>query len=75
MVLTLFVILLKMNVGQDSDFADTLFQSRYNSDLANDLGNLLSRLLNMGHRFAGGRIPAASVEEAEERAVLDPGLN
>lgn len=66
-----YFVIREMNVGQDSDFADTLFQSRYNSDLANDLGNLLSRLLNMGHRFAGGRIPTASVEEAEERAVLD----
>lgn len=66
-----YFVIREMNVGQDSDFSDALFQSRYNSDLANDLGNLLSRLLNMGHRFSAGIIPEASVEEAEERAVLN----
>lgn len=48
----------EMNVGQDSEFSVDLFLSRYNSDLANDLGNLLNRSLNMTGRYAGGRIPA-----------------
>ncbi|MFW6217567.1 MAG: methionine--tRNA ligase [Verrucomicrobiota bacterium] len=57
----------EMNVGQDSEFSLDLFMSRYNSDLANDLGNLVSRLLNMGGRYTGGKVPAASVDEAPER--------
>lgn len=57
----------EMNVGQDSDFSLELFFNRYNSDLANDLGNLVSRLLNMGGRYADGRVPVASVEEAPEK--------
>ncbi len=57
----------EMNVGQDSDFSLDLFMSRYNSDLANDLGNLVSRLLNMGGRYTGGKVPAAALEEAPEQ--------
>jgi len=59
----------EMNVGQDSEFSIELFMSRYNSDLANDLGNLVSRLLNMGGRYTEGKVPAASVEEAPEKAL------
>ena len=33
--------------GQDGDFSITSFKNRYNSDLANNIGNLLSRTLNM----------------------------
>jgi methionyl-tRNA synthetase len=56
----------EMNVGQDSDFSLDLFLSRYNSDLANDLGNLVSRLLNMGGRYTEGQVPKATIEEAPE---------
>lgn len=56
----------EMNVGQDSDFTIDLFMSRYNSDLANDLGNLLSRLLNMGGRYCGNVIPKGSITEEPE---------
>jgi methionyl-tRNA synthetase len=66
-----YFVICEMNVGQDSDFSEELFQKRYNSDLANDLGNLVSRLLNMGHRFADGIIPKAEIEEAEEKVVLE----
>ncbi len=59
----------EMNVGQDSEFSLELFMSRYNSDLANDLGNLVSRLLNMGGRYTEGKVPAASIEEAPEQAL------
>ena len=61
----------EMNVGQDSEFSLDLFMSRYNSDLANDLGNLLSRLLNMGSRYAGGKVPIASIDEAPERELRE----
>ena len=66
-----YFVIREMNVGQDSEFSLDLFQSRYNSDLANDLGNLVSRLLNMGHRFSGGRIPEAQIRESEEDRVLE----
>jgi len=59
----------EMNVGQDSEFTIELFMSRYNSDLANDLGNLVSRLLNMGGRYTEGKVPAASIEEDPEKVL------
>ncbi|WP_269526472.1 methionine--tRNA ligase [Coraliomargarita parva] len=59
----------EMNVGQDSEFSLELFMSRYNSDLANDLGNLVSRLLNMGGRYTEGKVPAVSVDETPEQEL------
>lgn len=64
-----YFLIREMNVGQDSDFSDELFVKRYNSDLANDLGNLLNRALNMTHRYNNGVVPNASVEEAPEREL------
>jgi methionyl-tRNA synthetase len=64
----------EMNVGQDGDFSRELFLVRYNSDLANDLGNLVNRVLNMTSRFAGGAVPAAGAEgeaELELRALWE----
>ncbi len=69
-----YFLIREMNVGQDGDFSRELFLSRYNSDLANDLGNLVNRALNMTGRFAGGTIPAASADgdaEAELRKLWE----
>ncbi len=43
-------------VGQDMDFTDARLVQRYNSDLANSLGNLLNRSLNMSKRYREGRL-------------------
>jgi len=64
-----YFVIREMNVGQDSEFSLDLFLSRYNSDLANDLGNLLSRLLNMGGRYTEGKVPPAAVDEAPEQEL------
>ncbi|MFI5355906.1 MAG: methionine--tRNA ligase [Opitutales bacterium] len=54
-----YFLLREMTVGQDSDFSPEQFLVRYNSELANNLGNLVNRTLNMTNRFAGGQVPAA----------------
>ena len=64
-----FFLIREMNVGQDGDFSRELFLTRYNSELANDLGNLVNRVLNMTGRFAGGLIPSAG-EDGEPEAEL-----
>ena len=64
-----YFLMREMNVGQDSDFSFDLFLTRYTSDLGNDLGNLLSRLLNMGKRYCDGIVPAAGVSEDFENAL------
>jgi methionyl-tRNA synthetase len=42
--------------GQDADFSEERLIERYNADLANSLGNLLNRTLNMAHRYRDGVI-------------------
>lgn len=59
----------EMTVGQDSDFAPEQFLTRYNDELGNDLGNLVSRLLNMGGRYTGQQVPTASVDEEPEQTL------
>jgi methionyl-tRNA synthetase len=62
-----YFLIREMSVGQDSDFSAAQFLSRYNSDLANDLGNLVNRVLNMTGRYAGGAVPPAGAAEDPER--------
>jgi methionyl-tRNA synthetase len=64
-----YFLIREMNVGQDSDFTREQFLVRYNSELANNFGNLVNRTLNMANRFAGGVIPAAEVAEDAEKEL------
>jgi methionyl-tRNA synthetase len=64
-----YSLIREMNVGQDGDFSRELFLTRYNGDLANDLGNLVNRALNMTNRFAGGAVPPAGAEHDLEREL------
>ncbi len=64
-----YFLIREMNVGQDSDFTPEQFLVRYNSELANNLGNLVNRTLNMTTRFAGGVLPAAELVEEPEREL------
>ena len=41
-------------MGKDADFSEERLVERYNADLANSLGNLLNRTLNMSERYRGG---------------------
>lgn len=52
-----YFLLREVPFGQDGDFSIEALISRINSDLANDLGNLLNRTLTMIERYAGGTIP------------------
>jgi methionyl-tRNA synthetase len=53
-----YFVLREYNFGSDGDFTyEALFQ-RYESDLGNDLGNLLNRTIAMAHKFVGAELPA-----------------
>ncbi len=64
-----YFLIAEMTLGQDASFTEESFIKRYNADLANDLGNLLSRLLNMVHRFGDGAIPAGRTDCPEGDAA------
>lgn len=51
-----YYLLREVPLDRDGDFSWELFIDRYNADLANDLGNLLSRTLAMLVRYNGGRV-------------------
>src|SRR5262245_49846466 len=52
-----YFALREMPLGQDANFSDEAILTRFNADLANDLGNLVSRATTMVHRYRGGEIP------------------
>lgn len=57
--------------GQDADFAESRLQSRYNTDLANDLGNLLNRTLNMAKRYRDGVVRIVEIDDSSGVALRD----
>src|SRR5437667_556035 len=71
-----YYLLREMVLGQDCNFAVEAVIQRFNSDLANDLGNLLSRTTAMITKYRAGHIPApaeaksdAEVRELTERVI------
>jgi methionyl-tRNA synthetase len=66
-----YFLMAEMSLGQDAVFSEDAFINRYNCDLANDLGNLLSRVAKMTLRNYGGVIPAPQVETDTEVELLE----
>jgi methionyl-tRNA synthetase len=57
-----YFVFREMVFGQDADFTDEAILTRYNADLANDLGNLVSRTTTLIQRFCDNRIPTPDEE-------------
>ncbi len=68
-----YYLMADMTLGQDAVFTEDAFALRYNADLANDLGNLASRVLRIAERNLGGAVPAPveSTTGDAERALRD----
>jgi len=66
-----FFLLRDMVFGLDSNFSETALVARINADLANNLGNLVSRTLNMTKRYAGGQVPECGPLERVEEEVTN----
>ena len=57
-----FFLLREMAFGLDANFSETALVQRINADLANDLGNLFSRVLTMTHKYCDGVVPSPDPE-------------
>jgi methionyl-tRNA synthetase len=66
-----YFALREMPLGQDANFSDEGILTRFNADLANDLGNLVSRATTMVHRYRDGRLPDSP---AQTRGAADVEL-
>ncbi len=66
-----YFLLREINLGQDGNFSREALIKRINSDLANDLGNLLHRTLNMMQRYNGGVLGATEAPAAIDDGLLD----
>lgn len=66
-----YFLLREINLGQDGNFSRDALIQRINADLANDLGNLLHRTLNMIGKFSGGIVEAPGAPEALDRDLSE----
>ncbi len=67
-----YFLMKDMTLGQDRSFSEVDLVRRYNSDLANDLGNALSRVTKMVQRYRGGLLnPPDGLDEAPEAEMKE----
>lgn len=70
-----YFLLREMAFGQDATFSEDAFVTRVNADLANNLGNLVSRTLAMQQRYFGGAVQPLGTWTDEDRALADAFRN
>ncbi len=78
-----YYLMREMVLGQDSDFSEESFLRRVNSDLSNDLGNMLSRIVKFSGKNFAGELRLATVPEdpaaidlrrAADKVIAEVGL-
>ena len=66
-----YFLLREMVFGLDSSFSEEAFVQRINSDLANDLGNLVSRTMTMAMKYCAGKVPADTASSEEDTLLKE----
>jgi methionyl-tRNA synthetase len=66
-----YFLLREIPFGQDGSFSFDALVQRYNGDLANGYGNLVSRVVNMVHKYFGGVLPDTGAETPAEVALRE----
>ncbi len=69
-----YFLITEMSLGQDASFTEEAFVRRYNTDLANDLGNMLSRVTKLVASYFDGKIPVPQEPGEGENALRETTL-
>lgn len=70
-----YFLLREMHFGSDAGFSEEALVSRLNADLANDLGNLFSRVLSMTAKYFAGCVPPVRELSEEDAALMSLAEN
>jgi len=70
-----YFLMREVAFGQDGNFTNEVFFNRINADLANDLGNLLSRTVGMIDKYFGGKLPMAKQGNAFDDELMQTAAN
>jgi methionyl-tRNA synthetase len=65
-----YFLMREVPFGQDGDFSHKALIGRVNSDLANNLGNLLNRSLNMIKKYCDGKIPHPDSRDSSDEKLI-----
>lgn len=65
-----FYMLREFNFGSDGNFSARKYMERYNSDLVNDLGNLVSRTTSMIAKYNGGEVRKGTVSDSFDDELI-----
>ena len=64
-----YFLIAEMKLGKDCNFTEEIFVARYNAELANNLGNLVNRVMTMILKHCDGKIPAAHEQTPSEKEI------
>ena len=69
-----YYLLSAMPYAQDGSITYETFIAKYNSDLANTIGNLVNRTVSMANKYFGGELPAAMAENELDQDLAGTAL-